>query len=128
MCTNFHASIKTEVLWFFFVLLPLTILVLMKFISNGDLFQMLAFFFFNNFLFPKHKNFLYVRKIKRKSNPQTKTEPLSNLHLAVPRQHIKLKRTYFRASFGSNCSVFEMGKWGMALLTVQNKNNIRKKI
>ena len=52
MCTNFHASIKTEVLWFFFVLLPLTILVLMKFISNGDLFQMLAFFFFNNFLFP----------------------------------------------------------------------------
>ena len=81
------------------------------------------------FLFPtKHKNFLYIRKIKRKSNPQTKTEPLSNLHLAVPRQHIKLKRTYFRASFGSNCSVFEMGKWGMALLTVQNKNNIRKKI
>ena len=43
---------QTEVLWFFFVLLPLTILVLMKFISNGDLFQMLAFFFFSNFLFP----------------------------------------------------------------------------
>ena len=49
-------------------------------------------FFFFNFLFPlkiqqttKHKSFLYIRKIKRKSNPQPETGPLPNLHLAVPR-------------------------------------------
>ena len=51
-----------------------------------------------------------MRKIKRKSNRQPKTEALPNLHEDVPRQQIKLKRTYFRASFWSNCSVFETGK------------------
>ena len=33
----------------------------------------------------KQNNVLYIRKIKRKSNPQSKTEPFPNLHLAVPR-------------------------------------------
>ena len=33
--------------------------------------------------------------MKRKSDPQSKTEPLPNLHLTVPRQHINLKMTYF---------------------------------
>ena len=42
--------------------------------------------------------FIYVKN-KYKSNLQTKTEPLTNLHLAAPRQHFKLKRTCFRASF-----------------------------
>ena len=65
-------------------------------------------FLFNDFLFPfsikiqqttKHKSFLYIRKIIRRSNPKPKTEPLPNLHLAVTRQHIRLKRTYFRTSF-----------------------------
>ena len=62
------------------------------------------FYFLINFYFlfllkiqptTKYKNFLYIRKIKRKSNPQLKTEPLPNLHLAVQRQHINLKSTYF---------------------------------
>ena len=43
----------------------------------------------------KQKTFLHVRKIKRKSNLQLKTEPLPNLHLTLPRQHINLKKTYF---------------------------------
>ena len=61
----------------------------------------------------KHKNFVYIRKIKRKINPQPKTEPLPKLHLAVPRQHTKSNRTYFRSSFWSNCSIFETrkGEW-----------------
>lgn len=57
------------------------------------------------FLFPlliqqttKHKSFLYIRKIIRKSNHQHKTEPFPNLHLAVPREHIRFKRTYFRVT------------------------------
>ena len=32
----------------------------------------------------KHKNFLYIRKKKRKSNPHPKSESWSNPHLAVP--------------------------------------------
>ena len=41
-----------------------------------------------------YKNFLYTRKIKHKSNPQPKNEPLSNLHLAISRQH-NPRMTYF---------------------------------
>ena len=87
------------------------------------------------FLFPlkiqqtaKHNNFLYIRKIKRKSNLQSNTKPLPNLHLAVQREHITLKRTYFRALFWRNCSIFETGKGEleMELLTVLNNNNITK--
>ena len=48
--------------------------------------------------------------MKRKSNPQRKTESLPNLHLAIPRQHIKLKMTYFRVPFWRNGSVFETGR------------------
>ena len=88
------------------------------------IFEYEFFFFLINFYFlfllkiqqtTKHKNFLYIRKIKRKSNPQPKTESLPNLHLAVPRQHINLKSTYFWASFWSNCTVSETGKGWMAL-------------
>ena len=51
---------------------------------------------FINFLFPfsiknttNYKNFLDLSKIKPKSGPQSKIEPLPNLHL--DRQHINLK-------------------------------------
>ena len=54
--------------------------------------------------------YIYIRKIKRKSNPQPKTESLPNLHLAVPRQHINFKNTYFWVSFWSNCTVSETEK------------------
>ena len=73
------------------------------------------------------ERFIYNKKIKRKSDPQPRTEPLPILHLAVPRQHINFKMTYFWASLWSNCTVSEKGKGGMALSTVQN-NNTNKKI
>ena len=67
-----------------------------------------SFFKTNNFLFPffiknttnnKTQELFIYKKNERKSNLQSKTEPLPNLHLVVPRQHINLKRTYFLASF-----------------------------
>ena len=73
-----------------------------------------------------YKNFSYTWKIKCKSTPQPKTEPLHNLRLVVPRQQINLKRAFFWASFWSNCTVSEMGKGGMALLTLQDSNNMKK--
>ena len=60
--------------------------------------------FFINFLFSfsiknttnnKLQEHLTYKKKKHKSEPQPETEPLPNLHLAVPRQHINLKITYF---------------------------------
>ena len=35
-----------------------------------------------------YRNFFYIRKIKRKSDPQRKAEPLPNLLLVVPRQKL----------------------------------------
>ena len=79
-------------------------------VENNTFLKFFISFFHWKYNKTKHKSFLNIRKIKRKSNPQPKTKPLPNLHWAVPRQHIKIKKTYFTASFWSNCSVFETGK------------------
>ena len=65
-------------------------------------------FIFNNFLFPftlkvqqttKHKNFSYIRKNKTQKVTPNQNWTLAQSPFTVPRQHIKLKRTYFRALF-----------------------------
>ena len=59
--------------------------------------------FFINFLFllsiknttnNKLQEIFIYKKNKTQNNTQPKTEPLSNPHLAVPRQHINVKRIY----------------------------------
>ena len=67
-----------------------------------------------------YKNFLNIRKVKRKSKPQLRIQPLRNLHLAVPRQPINVKRTYFE----HHSEVTALSPTGRMLhLTVQNNNN-----
>ena len=51
-----------------------------------------------------------MRKINRKSDPQPKTEPLPNLCLAIPRQHIIVKRL----TSERHSEITEKGKGEMA--------------
>ena len=57
--------------------------------------------------------------MKRKSGPQLKTEPLPNIYLAVSREHINFKMTYFEHHSKVTVLFLKRRKGEMALLTVQ---------